>query len=106
MSAQLSIDFEADVARDQQRLATLAGELALKAGRHGVCVSDLRIAAENRGILSGEESESRMRALNLGAVMRRAGLFATKQYRRSDVGRAKRNLNQIYVIQELAEGAA
>lgn len=97
--------FNDDIARDFERLTRLAAELGLKAGRHGCTVSDLRIAAVNRGILVGDESAARMKQLNLGAVMRAAGLCATKQYRRSDVGRAKRNLNVVWTIQEFAEVA-
>lgn len=95
--------------RDVERLATLAGELALKAGRHGVTVSDLRLTAVNRGILTGEESARRMKELNLGAVMAKAGLFASGQYRRSTVERSRRNLHVIWVVEEFkpsSQGAA
>ena len=97
--------FAFDCERDIERLTRLAAELGLKAGRHGVTVSDLRIAAENRGILTGDESAARMKQLNLGAVMRAAGLYATKQYRRSDVGRAHGNLNAVWTTIEWAEVA-
>ena len=94
-----------DLERDRERLVDLARELGLKAGRSGVCVSDLRIAAVNRGILTGEESSTRMKRLNLGAIMTRAGLIATRNYRRSDVARAHGNLNVVHVIQEFTEVA-
>jgi hypothetical protein len=106
MSDQFTIDFEADLERDRARLATLAGELALKAGKHGVTSSDLRISAENKGILTGEESEARMNLLNVRSIMRKAGLVMTKQWRQSDVAKAKGSPNRVYVLPEFAEVAA
>lgn len=97
---QLAIDFEADIARDIERLKTLAGQLALKAGRHGCTVSDLRIAAVNAGVLTGQESAGRMKRLNLAAIMRDAGLRATEGYRRSVVPRSHSNLHRVWVIPE------
>jgi hypothetical protein len=102
---QIGLDFEADIARDVERLTTLAGELALKAGRHGVTVSDLRLAAVRAEILTGGESASRMKQLNLGAVMKAAGLFASGMYRRSDVGRSHGNLHSVWTTIEFAEEA-
>ncbi len=95
-----------ELARDRERLCTLAGELALKAGRHGVTVSDLRIAAVNGKLLTGEESERRMKELNLGAVMASAGLHASGAYRRSTIVRSRRNLHVVWVLPEFAEVAA
>ena len=95
-------DLSNDVESDRNRLKTLAGELALRAGRSGVCVSDLRIAAENRGILTGQESGPRMKMLNLGDVMKQAGLSRTGQYRRSDIGRSHGNLHAIWILPEFA----
>lgn len=108
---QMSLDLseEAVIARDVERLTTLAGELALKAGKHGVTVSNLRLAAVAGEILTGEESEARMKRLNLGAVMRKAGLYRSGDYRRSDVGRSHGNLHAIWVVEEFKpseQGAA
>lgn len=99
-------EFGADIERDQQRLVSIAGELALRAGRHGITASDIRIAAVNAGVFTEHETEARMRALNLGVICKRAGLFPTGQYRRSDVPRAHKNLNLVWVVREFAEGAA
>jgi hypothetical protein len=86
----------------RHRLTTLAGELARKSGRGGVTASDLRIAATNKGWLTGEESEARMKALNLGATFAAAGLVASDRFRRSDVPRARRNLNRVWTLPEFA----
>lgn len=104
--SQTILDFEADIARDVERLTTLAGELALERGKHGITVSDLRLAAETRGILTGKESEGRMKALNLGKIPRKAGLYPTGEFRKSRIKRAHKNRNQVYVIREYAEVAA
>jgi hypothetical protein len=99
-----------DVADDldslRGRLTILAGQLAEKAGRHGITVSDLRTYAMNAGWLTGQESEHRMNELRLGAVMRAAGLISTGSYRRSTVPQAKRSPNAVYVVREYVEGAA
>lgn len=105
MTPQLALDFSADVARDRERLKTLAGELALRAGRAGVTAGDVRIAAVNRGILTGSESAARMKALNLGGVMAEAGLVRSSQYRRSNVTRSHGNLHCVYTLLEFAEVA-
>lgn len=102
--SQPSLFDAADRARDSERLQALAVELAQKAGRNGVCVSDLRIAAVNRGLLTGEERGRRLSFL--GAVMRKAGLVSTGQYRRSDIPKAHGNLGLIWVAPEYAEQAA
>lgn len=85
--------------RDLERLATLAGELALKAGRHGVTVGDLRITAVNRGLLTGEEDGKRLAGL-LSQVMRKAGLYATTSYRRSAIEKSHANLHVVWVTDE------
>ncbi len=103
--SQTTLDLDADIVRDVERLKTLAGELALKAGRHGVTVSDLRLAAVRAGILTGGESDTRMKRLNLGKIARLAGLKATDRFRRSDVARAHGNLNRVHVLPEFAEVA-
>lgn len=101
--------FEFDVERDRTRLATLAGELALKNGTYGITCGDLRMAAETRGILTGAEDEARMNQLKLRSVMFAAGLVSVGTHRRSRVPQAKRSMNAIYFTRECApprEGAA
>ncbi len=64
-------------------LVPLARELAAKVPS-GITVSNLQLAAVQRGLLTGEE---RGRTLSyLGAVMRRAGLHPTGEYQRSGRG--------------------
>jgi hypothetical protein len=84
-------------ARDIERLIPLARELAQKAGPHGITVSNLRLAAVSRGLLTGEETGRRLSFL--GAVMRRAALINTGQWRRSDIGRSHGNLNAIWILE-------
>lgn len=84
-----------------QRLAPLARELADAAGPDGITVSDLRVAAVARRLLTGQE---RGRELSwLGAVMTRAGLVRTDDYRRSDVERSHGNLHRVFVAQEYGD---
>lgn len=92
-------------ARDVERLIGLAVELALCEGDEGITVSDLREAAERIGIPTGEESAEKMKRLNLGAVLQRAGLRATDRLRRSKVPRAHGNRNVVWVHQRFI-GAA
>lgn len=81
-------------ARNIARLVPLAQELAAKAGAHGITVSDLRIVAVQRGILTGQETG---RSLSyLGAVMQQAGLEATTEFRRSTVVRTHGNLGKVW----------
>ncbi len=89
----------------RSRLTTLAKELLERAGSTGVSVGDLRYSAENRGLLTGEESEAFMNALRLGQVMRNAGGISTGLLRRSKVKKAKYSPNAVYVTREFA-GAA
>lgn len=90
----------------RNRLRTLAGDLLLSAGKHGVTTGDLRFAAENRGWLTGSESLAFMNALQLRVLIREAGGFATKEMRRSKVKSAKRSPNVVYVTREFAEAVA
>jgi hypothetical protein len=75
-------------ARDIERLVPLALELAAKA--ECITVSNLRIAAVQRGLLTGEEEGRRLSFL--GAVMKAAGLEQTGNFRRSDVPKSHGNL--------------
>jgi hypothetical protein len=78
-------------AADIAALVPLARELAHRAGPDGITVSDLRLYAVQRGLLTGDE---RGRALSyLGAVMAAAELHRTGGYRRSSIGKAHGNLN-------------
>lgn len=86
------------------RLAPLALYLARQADPQGVTVSNLRLAAVARGLLTGTE---RGRALSyLGAVMKRAGLVPLEGYQRSAIVRSHGNLNREWGLPEHREGAA
>lgn len=81
-------------ARDIERLIPIAQELAARAGASGVTVSDLRLAAVQRGILTGAETG---RSLSyLGRVMLEAGLENTGTYRRSVMARSNGNLHAVW----------
>lgn len=80
--------------RDIERLVPLARELAAKAGAAGVTVTDLRLYAEQRGVLTGQESGRRLSYL--GAVMKAAGLVNTSEHRRSFIVRTHGNLQSIW----------
>ena len=83
-------------ALDIARLVPLARELAARAGPDGLCVSDLRIVATQRGLL---HVRARGRELSyLGAVLKAAGLKATDRYRRSDVPQSNGNLHRVFVL--------
>jgi len=87
---------EPDPERQIERLVPIARELAERAGAHGVTVSDIRIAAENRGLLTGEERGRRLSWL--ARVPRAAGLRPVPgAFRRSAVARSHANLHQVYV---------
>lgn len=67
-------------------LAPVAQELAQQAksqGLDGITTTDLRIAAIERGILTGEEKGKTLSYL--GSVMKRAGLTRTDKVRRSTI---------------------
>lgn len=76
------------------RLVPIAQFLAQSRGEEGVTVSDVRLAAVRGGILP---AESRGRELSfLGAVMKRAGLVPTKDFRRSDVEGSHGNNHRVW----------
>jgi hypothetical protein len=85
---------EQDIERQIERMAAIARELGEKAGDRGLTISDVRITAENRGVLTGEERGRRLSYL--GTVMKRAGLEPTEEFRRSDVPRSNGNLHRVY----------
>jgi hypothetical protein len=88
------------------KLVPLARELAEKAGPHGVSSSDLRMAAERAGYLTGQESEHFMNCINVRSVFKSAGLIATSEWRISSVARAKGSPNRVYVASSYAERRA
>lgn len=87
-----------------QRLVPITVELAKKAARSGITVADIRLAAVQRGILTGAEKGRELSYLN--AVPRAAGLHNTRQYRRSVIDKAHGNLNVVWLLPEYAEAAA
>ncbi len=91
---------KADIEAWLRTLVPIAQELAAKAGPHGVTVSDVRIAAQNRGLATGKES--RTRGSYLGQLMRMAGLKKTRERRTSLVKDAHHNSNIVYVLPEYA----
>jgi len=80
---------------DIARLVPLARELAAKAGQDGVCVSDLRVTATQRGLLGASHGRS---LSYLGAVLKAAGLVPTDRYRRSDVPASHGNPHRVFVL--------
>jgi hypothetical protein len=104
MIDQLSIDCAVDRSRDIERLVPIARELAEKARGHGVTIADVRIAAVNRGILTGDESGRRLSFL--GVVMRKAGLTATNEYRRSHITKSHGNPHRVFVLPEYSQRRA
>lgn len=89
-----SVSGEQDIERQIERMAAIARELGEKAGDRGCTISDVRITAENRGVLTGEERGRRLSYL--GTVMKRAGLEPTEEFRRSDIPRSNGNLHRVY----------
>jgi hypothetical protein len=87
-------------ARNIERLVPLARELAEKVGAVGITVSDLRIVAVQRGILTGQETGRQLSYL--GAVMPQAGLESTAEFRRSAVVRTHGNLGRVWRAPECA----
>lgn len=104
MKDQLSIEFATDRTRDIERLVPIARELAERARGHGVTIADVRLTAVNRGILTGEEQGRRLSFL--GVVMKKAGLVATNEYRRSHIGRSHGNPHRVFVTPDFAQRRA
>lgn len=91
----LALDRKATKKRDIERLVPIAQELARKAGQYGVTISDVRLAAVQRGILTGEETGRQL--AYLGAVMRVAKLSATTLTRRSTIEKSHGNRHTVWV---------
>lgn len=80
-----------------RRLVPLAQELALRAGPAGITVGDVRLYAEQRGLI---EPMPRDRRLSwLGAVPRAAGLVRTERRRMAPQPRT-RNDHVVFVARE------
>jgi hypothetical protein len=90
-------------AREIAELVPLAQELARKAP-DGITVSDVRLFAVQRGLLTGQEKHRQLSYL--GKVMEAAGLVPTGEYRRSSILRSHGNLHAVHVLPESREGAA
>ena len=78
-----------------RRLVDIAQGLARIRGADGVTVADVRVEAVRQCILQ-EKPKGRELAF-LGAVMKRAGLVATEEFRRSDVAGSHGNLHRVWV---------
>lgn len=76
------------------RLIPLARELAHRAGASGITVSDLRLLADQRGLLPPSEGR---RLSWLGAVPLHAGLVAVG-WRRSVMAKSHANLNRVWTL--------
>ena len=85
---------EAKHARDIARLVPLMTELAVRAGPDGVCVGDLRLVAERRGLIEPAPKDRRLSWLC--KVPQAAGLIPTNR-RRLCVQRRSRNSHVVYV---------
>ena len=87
-------------ARNIERLIPLTLELAAKAGEPGITVADIRVAAVQRGLLTGAETG---RTLSwLGALPQAAGLVRTGVYRRSFLARSNGTLQMAWRAPERA----
>lgn len=75
-------------------LVPLAQELARTAGPAGITVADIRLAAVQRGLLSGNEEGRELSYLS--AVPPAAGLKPTGTFRRSVIVKTHGNLNQVW----------
>jgi hypothetical protein len=81
-----------------QRLRPLVLELAEKAGESGITVSDVRLYAVHRNLLTGSE---RGRSLSwMGALMKAAGLVPTDRTRRSEIAKSHANRHTVWVLKQ------
>lgn len=86
---------EPDEERQIARLVPIARELAQRAYPSSITFADVRIVAEARGLLTGEE---RGRRLSYGGkVMQAAGLQKTDEIRRSTVPKSHGNWHRAWV---------
>jgi len=77
-----------------RRLVEIAQGLA-RIRPEGVTVADVRGEAMRQCILSGAKARGRELAF-LGAIMKRAGLVSTEEFRRSDVDESHGNLHRVW----------
>ena len=84
-----------------ERIKPVWRELAEKAGEHGVTASDVRIVAQQRNILTGEEKGRELSYLPSAA--RRAGLIPTDRTRRSTIKKSHGNRHTIWTLPEFAK---
>lgn len=87
----------------ERALVAIALELARKAGPAGVTVADIRITAEQRGLLTGHEHGRQLSWLN--RIPKAAGLERTGELRSSTRKKAHGNLQRVYVLPEQADEA-
>lgn len=84
----------------ERNLAIVARELARKAGASGVTMADVRIYAEQRGLLTGHEAG---RSLSwLSSIPKKAGLRATGELRQSTRPKAHGNYQRVWILPEFA----
>lgn len=84
----------------ERNLILMARELARKAGQDGVTMADVRIYAEQRGILTGHEAG---RSLSwLSSIPKKAGLRATGKLRPSTRPKAHGNYQRVWTLPEFA----
>lgn len=96
--AQPSAEANADII---EKLRPLILELAAKAHPHPIIFANVRLAAVQRGLLTGRETG---KDLSFGgAAMRAAGLVPTGAYRRSHIEESHGNLQAEW---KLPEGSA
>ena len=96
---QLAFDYESDEvykARLLPKLIPLARELASARVDRRLTSSELRKAAKDRGMLTGEEKGRRLSFLH--EVFPKAGFKATDVFERSDIGQSHRNLNRVWYL--------
>jgi hypothetical protein len=77
-----------------EKLVDIAQGLA-RVRPEGVTVGDVRAEAVRQCILTGKPKGRELAFL--GAVMKRAGLIATEEFRRSDVEGSHGNLHRVWV---------
>jgi hypothetical protein len=87
----------------EKSLVAIAQELARKAGAQGVTMCDVRIYAEQRGLLTGQEHDRSLSWLH--GIPRMAGLVTSGRVRPSTLPRAHGNYQRVWILPAFAEGA-
>ncbi len=103
-----ALQLEFDVERDEEYaarmlavLVPIARELGLHAVDRRVTVTDLRLAAEARGLLTGAERGRRLSFIH--DVMPKAGFEPTAEFRRSTITKSHRNLQRVWYLPDHSE---